>query len=301
MWPPPEEVERLLSLQTRNRLERFARGRSTRHREIANLTAGGGSHRSGNYLTAAVDAAAELWREAAAGIIADHLAIASDLAAGTEELDALRERVSRLFSDAQHDTVSWINELIAGQSAFWKPLVDRFCSVVSETHRDAEIAFGREKLRRQTAASKSPPSALPQPTRRDFFLSHAFEDKDSIARPLGDELKRRGHSVWFDEYELTVGDSLRQKIDRGLVESRFGIVVMSPSFFAKLWTRYELDGLVAKSMVEDRKVILPVCHRIGRDEIARHSPTLADLIGVDSARGIDQVAAELVRALRAST
>jgi hypothetical protein len=300
MWPPPEDVERLLSLQTRNRLERFARGRSTRQRAIANARAAGGSLRSSNYFTDVVNAAAELWREAAAGIIADHLAIANDIGAGAEEIDGLRDRVSRIFSEAQHDTVSWINELIAGQSAFWKPLVDRFCTVVSETHRNAEIAFGREKLRSQTAASKRQPSGQPQPSRRDFFLSHAFEDKDSIARPLGDELKQRGHSVWFDEYELTVGDSLRQKIDRGLVESRFGIVVLSPSFFAKLWTRYELDGLVAKSMVEDRKIILPVWHRIGRDEIARHSPTLADLIGVDSARGIDHVAAELVRALSAA-
>ncbi|HLG57929.1 MAG TPA: toll/interleukin-1 receptor domain-containing protein [Vicinamibacterales bacterium] len=281
-------------------MERFARERSTRQREIANARAAAGSLRGGNYLTDVVDGAAELWREAAAGIIADHLAIANDIGAGVEEIEGLRERVSRLFSDAQHDTVSWISELIAGQSAFWKPLVDRFCNVLSETRREAEIAFGREKLRRRAVASKSQSSALPQPTRRDFFLSHAFEDKDSIARPLGDELKQRGHSVWFDEYELTVGDGLRQKIDRGLVESRFGIVVLSPSFFAKRWTRYELDGLVAKAIVEDRKVILPVWHHIGRDEIAGHSPTLADMIGVDSARGIDEVAAELVRALRAA-
>jgi hypothetical protein len=241
-----------------------------------------------------------LWRETAAGIIADHLAIASDMAARMEELHGLRARVSRLFSDAQHDTVSWINEMVGGPSTLWKPLVDRFCSVVSETHREAEIAFRREQLRRRTGASKGQASNARVPAPRDFFVSHAGEDKASIARPLADELKQRGHTVWFDEYELTVGDSLRQAIDRGLVNSRFGIVVLSHSFFAKKWPVYELDSLVTKAMVEDRKVILPVWHGISRDEVAAHSLKLADLLAVDSSHGVAHTADELVKALAVS-
>ena len=67
----------------------------------------------------------------------------------------------------------------------------------------------------------------------DAFIGHASEDKDDFVRPLADGLKKRGLSVWFDECELKVGDSLRESIDRGLRRSRFGIVVISPHFFEK--------------------------------------------------------------------
>jgi hypothetical protein len=56
---------------------------------------------------------------------------------------------------------------------------------------------------------------------------------------------REAHlDVWYDEFTLELGDSLRREIDRGLATSQFGIVVLSPAFFAKRWTNYELDGLV---------------------------------------------------------
>ena len=78
----------------------------------------------------------------------------------------------------------------------------------------------------------------------DAFISHASEDKEELVRPLADALVERGLKVWYDEFNLTVGDSLRRSIDKGLAKSRFGIVVLSSSFFAKNWTQYELDGLV---------------------------------------------------------
>jgi hypothetical protein len=69
----------------------------------------------------------------------------------------------------------------------------------------------------------------------DMFISHASEDKESFVRPLASALKNTGLLVWFDETALTVGDSLRGKIDEGLAQSRYGIVVLSPNFFAKRW------------------------------------------------------------------
>ncbi len=49
---------------------------------------------------------------------------------------------------------------------------------------------------------------------RDAFVSHAGED-EQIARALASALQARGHSVWYDEAELCVGDSLTEEIDRG--------------------------------------------------------------------------------------
>ena len=83
----------------------------------------------------------------------------------------------------------------------------------------------------------------------DVFISHAWEDKESIARPLAEALRARGLRVWFDEFTLSVGDRLRRSIDRGLANSRDGIVILSPHFFAKEWPQKELDGLIQR---EDR-------------------------------------------------
>jgi len=70
-------------------------------------------------------------------------------------------------------------------------------------------------------------------------------------------LRARGIRVWFDAFTLTVGDSLRRSIDDGLAKSRYGIVVVSPSFLQKQWPQRELDGLVARESA-GVKVILPV-------------------------------------------
>ena len=134
------------------------------------------------------------------------------------------------------------------------------------------------------------------PKQFDVFISHASEDKEAVVRPLADALVGKGLSVWYDDLTLTVGDSLRRKIDDGLARSRFGIVVLSPSFFAKQWPQRELDGLVAKES-NGQKVILPVWHSIDYAEILGYSPTLADRLAVRSSIGIDQVVAELLRAI----
>lgn len=67
----------------------------------------------------------------------------------------------------------------------------------------------------------------------DVFISHAWEDKAAVARPLADALVTRGYEVWYDEFTLKLGDSLRAKIDEGLRSARFAVVILSPSFITK--------------------------------------------------------------------
>lgn len=131
----------------------------------------------------------------------------------------------------------------------------------------------------------------------DVFICHAWEDKESFVRPLAKALEAKGLRVWFDEFTLTVGDSLRRSIDRGLANSRYGIVVLSPNFFAKEWPQKELDGLASRE-VSGEKVILPVWHNITADQVSKYSPTLADRIAVSSSRGLEHVVAELLRVMR---
>jgi hypothetical protein len=127
----------------------------------------------------------------------------------------------------------------------------------------------------------------------DIFLSHASEDDESVARPLTAALRRAGARVWLDEQELTVGDSLSEKIDEGLARSQFGAVILSPAFFAKHWPKKELAGLRAREE-EGQKVILPVWHNIDKATISQFSPILSDLLAVSTDRGIDEVARKLL-------
>ena len=132
----------------------------------------------------------------------------------------------------------------------------------------------------------------------DVFICHASEDKDEFVRPLAEALRSHHLEVWYDEFALGVGDSLRETIDRGLAASRYGIVVLSSSFFRKRWPNRELNGLVAQEMAEDRGMILPVWHGVNRDQVVAFSPPLADLRAAVSADGLSAVVGQLLKKLR---
>jgi hypothetical protein len=102
-----------------------------------------------------------------------------------------------------------------------------------------------------------------------------------------------GYKIWYDEFQLKIGDSLRKKIDEGLKLSKYGIGVLSRDFFRKNWTEYELNGLVAREM-NGVKVILPIWHNVTRDEVLSFSPTLADKVALNTAiYSLQEIATEL--------
>lgn len=127
----------------------------------------------------------------------------------------------------------------------------------------------------------------------DVFISHASEDKESVVRPLAQALVAQGLKVWYDKFELKIGDSLRRKIDRGLAKSRFGIVVLSPAFIKKGWTNYELDGIISKANTGDQ-VMLPIWHGITKQEVLDYSPSLADKVARNTASyTVEEIAEEI--------
>ena len=131
----------------------------------------------------------------------------------------------------------------------------------------------------------------------DVFISHASEDKDEVVTPLAAALRAGGLSVWYDDFELKIGDSLRRNIDRGIASSRFGIVVLSRDFFRKGWPNYELDRLVTKSVDGDQR-ILPIWHDITKDEVVSYSPSLADKIARNTTtQTVEEIADEIIEAV----
>ncbi len=136
----------------------------------------------------------------------------------------------------------------------------------------------------------------------DVFVSHATEHKDAVVRPLAHALRQRGVTAWYDEFEMRIGDSLRQKIDVGVSRSRFGLVVLSPAFFAKNWPQYELDGLVARDMHDGGRRLLPIWHNISKDELIRQSPSLADRVALSTALlTVDEIAAQVAEVINPAT
>jgi hypothetical protein len=139
----------------------------------------------------------------------------------------------------------------------------------------------------------------PQAKAYDVFISHASEDKDEVVRPLAHALLELGVSVWYDEFVLGIGDKLRRKIDAGLRQSRFGVVVLSPAFFSKGWPQYELDGLVTREVAGGGQVILPIWHKVGQAEVMDYSPSLAGTLARSTGSvSIEDLAAEIAEVTR---
>ena len=119
------------------------------------------------------------------------------------------------------------------------------------------------------------------------------QKRPTVAGPLAHELRARGVSVWYDEFELRIGDSLRRSIDIGIANSRFGLVILSKPFFDKNWPQYELDGLVTRTN-SAKQILLPVWHEISKDEVVARSASLADRVALrTSDHGIDEIADEI--------
>ncbi len=126
------------------------------------------------------------------------------------------------------------------------------------------------------------------------FVCHASEDK-AFVEPLVSALKAAGIKVWYDRDKMKWGDDLRSFIDRGLSNSRFGIVVLSKAFLKrKRWTEHELNGLFAKERAGE-KVILPIRHEVTQDDLAEYSPSFVDRIAMDSQKNSVE---EIVRNLK---
>lgn len=132
----------------------------------------------------------------------------------------------------------------------------------------------------------------------DVFMSHATEDKEEVARPLTESLKEIGVSTWYDETELSLGDSLRRSIATGISQSDFSVVILSHHFFSKPWPQHELDTIMSL-FIENQQRILPVWHNMSKDEILSEYPPIADIMSCDTARHtIEEIADKIAEAIR---
>jgi len=132
----------------------------------------------------------------------------------------------------------------------------------------------------------------------DVFVSHASEDKDKFVRPLAKRLSDNRIQVWYDEFTLKPGDSIRRSIDMGIAKSRYGIVILSKAFFQKEWTQWELDGLIQRLNRSENNIIIPIWHDVSFDDILKYSPSLADRKAILSSNGLEYIVSEITKIVK---
>jgi hypothetical protein len=134
------------------------------------------------------------------------------------------------------------------------------------------------------------------------FISHDSRDKQDVARPMAIRLQQLLCPVWFDEFSLGVGDSLREKIEKGLKECCRCILVLSPSFLANQgWTKAEFDSVFTREILAKESVMLPVWNGVTAKDVYEYSPRLADKVGVDWSLGVEEVCRRLYQSIAKAT
>ena len=136
-------------------------------------------------------------------------------------------------------------------------------------------------------------------TQWDVFISHASEDKENVVKPLVKLLSNMGVKVWYDNFSLKLGDSLSRSIDKGLSQSKYGILVISKAFIEKRWPEYELQSLVTLERAGKRTRIISIWHGISQKEVMRFSPFLADKIAENTSHhSIPEIAMRIIEVIR---
>ncbi|MBB4232185.1 toll/interleukin-1 receptor domain-containing protein [Rhizobium mongolense] len=132
----------------------------------------------------------------------------------------------------------------------------------------------------------------------DVFISHASEDKEELVHELAEKSTAAGLSVFYDAKSIQWGESLRERIEHGLANSSFAVVVLSEAFFKKEWPKRELDGLFGLEM-DGRSRILPIWHKISKDEVLKNAPTLAGKLALTTASlTVDEIVEKLVEIVK---
>lgn len=119
------------------------------------------------------------------------------------------------------------------------------------------------------------------PDLRDIFLCHAWDDRQGSAKELYNLLISKGVSVWFSEKDVTLGEPLMRAIDKGLANSRIGLVLVTPAFLLRL----PKEGIADKelSALLHRNQLVPIVHNTTYEALREVSPLLGSRSGLDTA------------------
>jgi hypothetical protein len=145
----------------------------------------------------------------------------------------------------------------------------------------SSVWYTPEQVRALTPVRNSVENLANRPDLRDVFLCHAWDDRQGVAKELHDLLESRGVSVWFSEKDVGLGVPLLRAIDKGLANSRVGIVLVTPALLRRL----PKEGIADKelSALLAREQLVPVVHETTYEALREVSPLLGSRSGLDTA------------------
>ncbi|TFV78485.1 toll/interleukin-1 receptor domain-containing protein [Blastococcus sp. CT_GayMR19] len=150
----------------------------------------------------------------------------------------------------------------------------------------------------QPFAEKAAEQARVNPDRRDLFLCHAWPDRQGSAAELHGHLKTNGATVWFSEEDIPLGSLMTREIDKGLRNSRVGIVLVTPALLESIKNEGIAEKELAVLLGSNR--VIPVTHGVTFDQLYDVSPMLASHAGLSTAESsLDAVAAKIAAAAAA--
>jgi hypothetical protein len=156
----------------------------------------------------------------------------------------------------------------------------------------SSILYTPEEVRALTPVRNSVENLANQPDLRDVFLCHAWDDRKGAAKELHDLLESHGVSVWFSEKDVGLGVPLLRAIDKGLANSRVGIVLVTPSLLRRLPTEGIADKELSALLAGDR--LVPIVHETTYEALREVSPLLGSRSGLNTAEEpMAEVAAKL--------
>jgi hypothetical protein len=130
------------------------------------------------------------------------------------------------------------------------------------------------------------------------FISHDSRDKERFVTDLANKLSSMLCPVWYDEYSLVPGQSLRESIERGLKTCSKCIIVLSKNFFSNPgWTKREFDTIYTREILEGQRLCIPVWLDVTKEEVYDYSPILLDTVGIRGDLGMDEVVRRLFNVL----
>lgn len=130
------------------------------------------------------------------------------------------------------------------------------------------------------------------------FISHDSRDKDTLVSQLASTLQKMLCTVWYDEYSLVAGQSLRESIERGLKTCKKCILVLSPNFLQNGgWTKAEFDSVFTREILEKSNIVIPIWHGVEKRDIFEYSPRLLDKVGIPSSLPVEEIAKKVMRAI----
>jgi hypothetical protein len=219
-------------------------------------------------------------------------------------LDVLiqEDRGVQIFSNYENDLTLGLFTSVYSKRLFVYSEAPTEADEVDEIHELA-LNYGYQIIVRsqgyiETRMKNSTPAA---------FISHDSRNKDLIARPLANGLDIRLCTVWYDEFSLKVGDSLRLSIEKGIKEAKKYILIITPEFLSNPgWGRKEFDSIFTREMVTGERVVIPIWLGVTKIQVYDYSPSLADtmaLIWPDPTQerdAYDKAVAELISKVHAA-